>query len=158
MWSLQSEIVGTLKKHVLLVFQITDIQVDDFFDRDAQAASTQLEVLWKDNNFLYATEDTLPDLSCIEQYCCSECIAWVSSFLSLHSQLIITHSKVLQLVLFGPRAINGTNKQRQSQSRAKKFAVTELHFSTFIFSYTLTLFTFQNNFLTLTYFSDLTKT
>ena len=140
MRSLRSEIVGTLKKHALSIFQITNIQVDDFLDPDARAASTQLEVLRKDNNFLYATEDTLPGLSRIEQYYRSECIARVSPFLSLCSQLVITHSKALRLVLLGPRAIDGTNKQRRSQSRAKKFAVTELPMSLLAFVATVVCF------------------
>jgi len=35
-------------------------------------------------------------------------------------------SKALRLVLLGPRAIDGSNKRKRSQSRARKFAVTAL--------------------------------
>lgn len=38
----------------------------------------------------------------------------------------ITNSKALRVVLLGPRAIDGKNKRKRSQSRIKRFAVTVL--------------------------------
>ena len=43
----------------------------------------------------------------------------------LHDRYI-TNSKAFRVVLLGPRAIDGTNKGKRSQSRARKFAMTEL--------------------------------
>lgn len=71
-----------LKKNAISIFHITDIQVDDFFEKKHRAASLQLTVLRVHNGFLYATEEALPDSLKVERYFRSECIARVCFFFS----------------------------------------------------------------------------
>ena len=75
--ALRSEVVGVLKTHALLIFGITDIPVDKFFDSDARDRSLQLLALREKNAFLYAKEGTVAGTR-IARYLRSDCIARVS--------------------------------------------------------------------------------
>lgn len=55
--------------------------------------------------------------------------------------------KALRLVLLGPRAIDGTNKQKRSRSRARKFAVTKL--STSLLAFVATVVRLSNQLVVL---------
>ena len=75
--ALHSEVVGVLKTNALLIFGITDIPGDKFFDSDARDQSLHLLALREKNAFLYAKEGTVAGTR-IARYLCSDCIARVS--------------------------------------------------------------------------------
>ena len=54
-----------------------------------------------------------------------ECVHLFIFFITITNGLTMV-SKALRLVLLGPRAVDGSNKRRRSQSRSRKFAVTQL--------------------------------
>jgi hypothetical protein len=127
--ALRSEIVSVLKQNAVSIFEIDDIKIDEFLNKNSRSESRQLKALREGNAFLFASGSALPgNVEKIERYYRSQCIARVSIFFPQFrlGQRILIFLKALRVVLLGLRAIDGSNKRKRSQSRAAKFGVTEL--------------------------------
>lgn len=127
--------MSILKQNALSIFGITDITEGDFFNKEEREKSEQLQILREENNFLFATEDVLPDVPRIERYYRSDCIPRVSLYIQLDGRLpyVEFSFKALRAVLLGRRAVDGSNKRKRSQSRSRKFEITTLSTSMLAF-------------------------
>ena len=72
-----------MKQNALLIFEISDIGVDEFLIREARGYSQQLVDLREGNVFLSASAEDLPGVEKIRHYFRGKCIPRVSLFLKI---------------------------------------------------------------------------